>query len=75
MEDIRSVIVEEIESDPLLKATDIGIEVSAKGFIKRRKAIRVFGAVHSQDAKSMILRIVRRHAGDNFDVMDEIAVH
>jgi hypothetical protein len=40
----------------------------------RRKALNVHGSVKSTAEKDRIMSIVQREAGDNYDVMDKLAV-
>jgi hypothetical protein len=76
MEEITAAIMNEIErSDPEFIARDVGIEVAAKGLFERRRRLRVFGVVHSQAEKDIVMKVAQRHAGDSYDVIDELKVH
>ena len=75
MAEISEIILSEIEGSGI-DASDLGVEIKrAKGLFNRRKILNVFGAVHSEPDHQAVLRVVRRHAGDNFDVTDSVAVH
>jgi hypothetical protein len=73
MTDIARVLLDEIhtyETTP-----DIGVEVTkGKGLFNRRKVIHVFGAVSSESVKQKIEEITKKHAGDAFDVSNEVRV-
>ena len=53
---------------------DILLEAKAKGFIRRRKFIRIHGTTDSQVSKDKVTRIAEHHVGDNFDVINELNV-
>lgn len=74
MSDVISMIQRDIEDDFTIKSHDILLEAKAKGFIRRRKFIRIHGSTDSQLAKDKATRIAEHHAGDNFDVINELIV-
>ena len=77
MAEISEIILSEIEGSGI-DASDLGVEVQrGKGLFgfNRRKILNVFGAVHSEPDHQAVLRMVERHAGDNYDVTDSVAVH
>lgn len=73
MAELSTTILEEIriyENTP-----DLGVEITkGKGLFKRRKVIHVFGAVSSEITKDKITDIVTKHAGDRYDVSNEVRV-
>ena len=76
MEDVTAGIMNEIErTDPDFIARDVGIEISPKGIFEKKKHLRLFGVVHSEKEKSLVLKVARSHAGDSYDVVDELRVH
>ena len=76
MADIERIIMDDIASDPAIRATDLGIELKKKGLFKKTITIHMFGAVATEEEKSLVIRLVERHAGDNFFVnTDELNVH
>ena len=76
MEDVTAVIMDEVErTDPNFIARDVGIEVSPKGLFEKKKHLRVFGVVHSMEEKNLVLKVAQSHAGDSYDVVDELRVH
>jgi hypothetical protein len=76
MEDITAAIMNEIErSDPQFIARDVGIEVYPKALFEKKKHLRVFGVVHSEEEKNLVLRVAQDHAGNSYDIVDELRVH
>ncbi len=74
MSDVIDMIQRDIEDDDSIKSHDIMLETKAQGFIRRRKFIRIHGSTDSQLAKDKVTRIAERHAGDNFGIVNELAV-
>jgi len=74
MSDVIDMIRRDIEDDHSIKSHDILLEVKAKGFIRRRKFIRIHGATNSQQSKDKAAQIAQHHAGENFDVINELIV-
>ena len=66
--EIERVIMADIESEPSVNATDIGVQLSKKKLFMPRQTISVFGVVRSDDQRKKVIRIVERHAGDRYDV-------
>jgi osmotically-inducible protein OsmY len=74
MSEITDTIMRDIEADASIKAHTISIEVDAKGFLKRRRIIRLVGTVHSEASKEKASWIAEHHAGDNYDVVNELTI-
>jgi len=74
MADIIAKIIAEIESDPTTNAKEISLDVTSKGFLKRRKTLNVRGSVKSTVEKDRVMKIIQREAGDNYDIGDKLAV-
>ena len=74
MADIVDKIMAEFESDPLIHTKSLNLVLGSKGFLKRRKTLEVLGTTESSAEKDRALTIVRRQAGDNYDVEDKIVV-
>jgi hypothetical protein len=73
MSDIARVLLDEIRTYE--NTPDVGVEVTkGKGLFNRRKVIHVFGAVRSDTVKQKIGEIATKHAGDAFDVANELRV-
>ncbi len=67
-------IMSEIEADPTIDAKELNLVITSKGFLKRRKTLNVYGEVQSTAERSRVLEIVKRRAGNSFDVADKIVV-
>jgi hypothetical protein len=74
MSDVIDMIQRDIQDDDSIKSHDIMLEAKAKGFIRRRRFIRIHGTIDSQLAKDKASRIAERHAGDNFDIVNELVI-
>jgi hypothetical protein len=74
MADIIDRIMAALESDPTIDAREISLDISSKGFLKRRKLLNVNGMVKSTAEKARVVGIVQRQAGDNYDVTDKLVV-
>ena len=74
MSDVIDMIQRDIEDDDSIKSHDIMLETKAQGFIRKRKFIHIHGSTDSQLAKDKVTRIAKRHAGDNFNIVNELAV-
>jgi len=73
MTDISRVLLDEIHTYE--NTPDVGVEVTkGKGLFNRRKVIHVFGAVSSDAVKQKVGQIVQKHAGDIYDVSNELRV-
>ena len=65
--DIKKTIIADIAADPAISARGISLEVS-------RKILRVYGMVPSGAHKDRVLKLVQRHAGDHYLVIDNLFV-
>ena len=74
MTDIIDRIMAEIESDPTIDAKEISLDISAQGFLRRRRLLNVNGMVRSTAEKARIVGIVQRQAGNAYDVTDKLVV-
>ncbi|HTZ50053.1 MAG TPA: hypothetical protein VMF68_00250 [Spirochaetia bacterium] len=76
MEDITAAILSDMERmDPDFVARDVGLEVLPRGLFEKRKHLRIFGVVHSDDEKRLLLRTAREYAGETYEIQDELKVH
>ncbi len=64
----------ELESDPTIHGESLNLVVTARGFLKRRQILNVYGTTESAAEKDKVLGIVRRRAGDAYDVEDKTVV-
>lgn len=74
MERVIEMILREIEDDISINGRGVNVELSGKGVLKRRKAIRLIGSVDSELQKQKVKGIAEHHAGDQFTVLDELSV-
>ena len=74
MTDLTDIIVGEVGTYGDIKASDIGVEMVSSGFLRRKKALRVFGTVNSELAKRRVEKAVRDHAGPSVTVINELKV-
>ncbi len=74
MADITKAIMADIESDATINITDICLDESAKGFFKKRRTLSVHGKVKSVDQKDRIMKLVEKHAGDAYAIVDKLSV-
>ena len=74
MPSVEQVIVDNVRNEPSLEKSNVGAEIKGGGLLRRRKAVRLFGTVHTEQAKKKIEEIAQRAAGDNYDIIDEIVI-
>jgi hypothetical protein len=70
----KSVLMDELESDPLIDTKGISIQLRPKGFLRRKKAIHILGTINSEEAKNKVTQIAEKHAGDAYTVINELVV-
>jgi hypothetical protein len=64
----------DIEADPTLDSKKITVELTATGFLKKRKIISLIGSVKSETEKKKAMQIVVHFAGDNYDVANNLII-
>ena len=74
MTDLTDTIMSEMESDPEIDTKSISLAVQSQGLFKKRKVLRVNGIVDSCREKDRILQIVRKQAGDRYEIANELVV-
>ncbi len=74
MSDIIRMIMRDVEDDPSIKSHDISYEAHSKGLFRKRRFIRIFGSTDSELSKGKVQRVAEHHSGDNYDVVNELAV-
>jgi hypothetical protein len=74
MTNLIDKIMSEIESDPRIDAKEISLDLTTKGFLGRRRILKVNGMVESRAEKDRVLEIVKKEAGNNYDVSDKLVV-
>jgi hypothetical protein len=73
MSDIQRMIMRDIEDDVTISSKEIVVEVQG-GFLKKRKALRLHGSARSEADKRKILGIASHHAGDGYELIDNIEI-
>jgi hypothetical protein len=74
MLDIQNVIMRDMEADPTIDSKKLTIEVTATGFLKKRKFIRLIGSVKSETEKKKAMQIAVHFAGDNYNVENNLII-
>ena len=74
METVLQLIMRGIEDDNSINARRVKIELVSRGVLKRRKSVRLFGTVDSESQRQKVKRIAEHHAGDQYDIIDELTV-
>ena len=74
MSDVTTTIMREIESDPIIKAADILLDLESKGLFKKKRTLHVRGKVRSEDQKDKVIHIAQRQAGADCEVGDHLVV-
>lgn len=74
MKTIVELILRDIEDDVSINANRVNVELSGRGFLKTKKSVRLFGSVDSKMDKEKVKRIADHHAGDQYQVLDELTV-
>lgn len=73
MAEIERTIMRELEDDGTIVAKDVGVEVVG-GVFRKRKTLRLYGTVRSEAEKRKVAQVAAHHAGDRFDLKDDLAV-
>ncbi len=74
MADIIEMIRRDVEDDVSLKVRAFTVDMLKKGFLVKRKTIRVSGRVANEHDRDKIAGIVNHHAGDGYDIEIDIRV-
>ncbi len=74
MDRVVELILRDIEDDNSINAHGVNVELSGKGFLKKKKSVRLLGSVNSKIEKEKVKRIAEHHAGDQYQVLDELTV-
>lgn len=68
------LIKRNIEDDNSIKVTGIKIDISGKSLLGKKKQIRFSGKIDSEMSKKNVTRIAEHHAGNRYEVINELAV-
>ncbi len=74
MSDVINTIRRDVDDDSSIHANGINIQVETKGFLPRRKFIHITGAVERESDKNKVMQIVNHHAGDNFNIVNDLMI-
>jgi osmotically-inducible protein OsmY len=74
MDKVVELILRDIEDDNSINSRGVNVELSGKGFLKRKKSVRLFGSVDSKMDKEKVKRIAEHHTGDQYQVLDELTI-
>jgi hypothetical protein len=74
MERVIEMIQRDIEDDNSINGRGVRVELSGRGFLKRKKSIRLSGSVDSESQREKVKNIAQHHAGDQYTVVDELSV-
>ena len=74
MKTIAELIMRNIEEDNSINSRGVNVELVSRGVLKRRKSVRLFGTVDSESQRQKVKRIAEHHAGDQYDIIDELTV-
>ena len=70
----KSVILDDIGSDASVDSSGIDLEITSRGLLKRRKVIRLFGTVKTEEEKNKVTRIAERHTGEDYSVINNLSL-
>jgi hypothetical protein len=74
MPEITQTILTEIGNELSIDTMNICVDVQSKGLLKRNKSLHIFGTVRSQDQIAKVERIVKRHAGSAYEVVNHLGI-
>jgi hypothetical protein len=74
MADLKNRILAGLASDPSISTRGISLEVSSKGFLQKKKILRVQGSVLNGAEKDRVLKLAQEQAGDEYEIMDHLFV-
>ena len=74
MNDITSMIRRDIEDDVSINSHGVKIEIQSGGLFVRRKKLYLSGTVGSEMEKEKVSRIAEHHAGDAYEVVNDLSV-
>jgi hypothetical protein len=74
MPEITQTILTAIGNELSIDTMNICVDVQSKGLLKRKTSLHIFGTVRSQDQIAKVERIVRRHAGNIYEVENHLGV-
>ena len=74
MPDLTTLVLRDIEDDGSIRSKDISVLVESKGLLRRKKALKLTGSVGSEAEKKKAGQIAAHHAGEAYEVLNELSV-
>jgi osmotically-inducible protein OsmY len=74
MADVAGMVMREIEDDVTIASKDISVQVESKGILKRKRILKLTGSVGSEAEKRKAGQIAAHHAGQAYEVANELLV-
>ncbi len=74
MADIIDMIRRDVEDDGSINVRAFTVDLLTKGFLVKRKTIRVAGRVANEHERDKIAGIVNHHAGDGYSLEMNVRV-
>ena len=73
MADLSALVQRDIEDDVSISSKEISVQVERGGFLKK-KSLKLTGSVGSEAEKRKAGQIAAHHAGDAYEVLNELMV-
>jgi osmotically-inducible protein OsmY len=73
MADVSAMVLRDIEDDVSISSKDISVLIEGQGFLKK-KALKLAGSVGSEAEKRKAGQIAAHHAGEIYQVVNELTV-
>jgi hypothetical protein len=74
MPEITKTILTDIANDLSINTMNICVDIDERGLFKKKKSMHIFGTVQSQIQVDKIEKIVRRHAGNIYEVVNHLSI-
>jgi osmotically-inducible protein OsmY len=73
MADLSILVLRDIEDDVSISSKAISVQIEGKGFL-RKKTLKLTGSVGSETEKRKAGQIAAHHAGEAYQVVNELTV-
>jgi hypothetical protein len=74
MADVAEMITRDVQDDAAIRVKGLVVEVVKKGLFSRRKSLVIRGTVTNRHDKDKIESIANHHAGDMYNIDNQIQV-
>lgn len=74
LETSKSVLLDELQSDPSIDAHGLSIRLKPRGLLRRKKAIEISGTVSSEEVKEKVTNIAEKYAGNLYVIINDLIV-